>query len=63
MNKEDLTQFIEWLPVNINEFKDKTPDEVVTILNKLAQTEEGLNEISGLISQFKQNRCLNLEVN
>ncbi len=35
MNKEDLTQFIEWLPVNINEFKDKTPDEVVTILNKL----------------------------
>lgn len=63
MNKEDLTQFIEWLPVNINEFKDKTPDEVVTILNKLAQTEEGLNEISGLISQFKQNRCLNLGVN
>lgn len=56
MNKEDLTQFIEWLPVNINEFKDKTPDEVVTILNKLAQTEEGLNEISGLISQFKQKQ-------
>lgn len=56
MNKEDLTQFIEWLPVNINDFKDKTPDEVVTILNKLAQTEEGLNEISGLISQFKQKQ-------
>ena len=45
MNKEDLTQFIEWLPVNINEFKDKTPDEVVTILNKLAQTEEFLDEL------------------
>lgn len=56
MNEQELAQFIEWLPSNISEFKNKTPDEVVTILNKLAQTEEGMNEISDLINQFKQKQ-------
>lgn len=55
MNEQELAQFVEWLPSNINEFKDKTPDEIVTMLNKMAQTEEGMNTISGLIKQFKQN--------
>lgn len=55
MNEQKLAQFVEWLPSSINEFKDKTPEEVVTILNKMAQTEDGMNAISDLINQFKQN--------
>lgn len=51
-------QFVQWLPSSIEEFKDKTPDEVVTILNKLSQTEEGMKTISGLINQFKQNTSM-----
>lgn len=56
MNKQELAQFIEWLPSSVDEFKDKTPDEIVTALNKMAQTEEGMNTISGLINQFKQEQ-------
>ena len=55
MNEQELVRFVKWLPSNINEFKDKTPEEVVTILNKMSQTEEGMNTISELINQFKQN--------
>lgn len=55
MNKQELEQFIKWLPSNINEFKDKSPEEIVTILNKLSQTGEGIDTISKLINQFKQN--------
>lgn len=55
MNEQELAQFVEWLPSSVNEFKDKTPDEIVTMLNQMAQTEEGMNTISGLINQFKQS--------
>lgn len=58
MNEQELIQFVQWLPSSIDEFKDKTPDEVVTILNKLSQTEEGMKTISGLINQFKQNTSM-----
>lgn len=54
LNKQELAKFVEWLPSNIDEFKDKNPEEVVTILNKMSQTEEGINTISNLINEFKQ---------
>lgn len=54
LNKQELTTFVEWLPLNIEEFKDKNPEEVVMILNKMSQTEEGINTISNLINEFKQ---------
>lgn len=56
MNEQELTQFVEWLPSNINEFKDKTSEEIVSILNEMSQTEEGMNTISNLITQFKQSK-------
>lgn len=55
MNEQELAQFVEWLPSSIEEFKDKTPEEIVTTLNKMSQTEEGMNTISTLIDQFKRN--------
>lgn len=54
MDKENLYKFIEWLSSNIEDFKDKTPDKVVEVLNKKSSTEDGMNEISGLIEQFKK---------
>lgn len=58
MNKQELAKFVEWLPTNVEEFKNKTSEEIVTILNKKSQTEEGMVEISDLIDQFKQNAPL-----
>lgn len=55
MNEKELTRFVKWLPSNVDEFKDKTPEEIVIILNKLSQTEEGMSAISEFINQFKKN--------
>lgn len=54
LNKQELTTFVEWLPSNIEEFKDKNPEEVVMILNEMSQTDEGIDIISNLINQFKE---------
>lgn len=54
MEKQELAAFVEWLPSNVEEFKDKNPEEVVTMLNELSQTDEGVNVISNLINQFKE---------
>lgn len=53
IDKEELVKFVEWLPTNVEEFKNKSPKEIITVLNKLSQTEEGMNTISELINQFK----------
>lgn len=49
-------QFVQWLPSKVEEFQNKTPEEIVGKLNELAQTEDGMNTISGLINQFKQEQ-------
>lgn len=56
MGQEELMQFVQWLPSKIKEFQNKTPEEIVGKLNELAQTEDGMNTISGLINQFKQEQ-------
>lgn len=54
MEKQELAAFVEWLSSNVEEFKDKNPEEVVTMLNELSQTDEGVNVISNLINRFKE---------
>lgn len=54
MEKQELIKFVEWLPSNVEEFKNKNPEEIVVMLNKIAQTEDGINTISNLINKFKQ---------
>lgn len=49
-------QFVQWLPSKVEEFQNKTPEKIVGKLNELAQTEDGMNTISGLINQFKQEQ-------
>lgn len=56
MKQEELMQFVQWLPSKVEEFQNKTPEEIVGKLNELAQTEDGMNTISGLINQFKQEQ-------
>lgn len=56
MEQEELIQFVQWLPSKVAEFQNKTPDEIVGELNQMAQSEEGMNVISGLINQFKQEQ-------
>lgn len=56
MEQEELMQFVQWLPSKVEEFQNKTPEEIVGKLNELAQTEDGMNTISGLINQFKQEQ-------
>lgn len=58
MEKENLYKFIEWLSLNIEDFKDKTPEEIVGVLNKKSSTEDGMDEISELINQFKNSSPL-----
>lgn len=55
VNKQELAQFIKWLSSNIDEFKNKTPEETVSSLNKSSQTENGINKIVSFVNQFKQN--------
>lgn len=56
MEQEELMQFVQWLPSKVEEFQNKTPEEIVGKLNELAQTGDGMNTISGLINQFKQEQ-------
>lgn len=54
MEKQELVKFVEWLPSNVEEFKNKNPKEIVTILNEMSKTDEGVSMISELINQFKE---------
>ena len=52
---EELQKFIEWIPQNIEELKDKTPDEIVEVLNNLGQSNEGKKMIETWMIKFKSS--------
>lgn len=45
MDEQLLQDFIVWLPTKFEEFKDKTPEQTVEILNNLSQSDEGKRQI------------------
>lgn len=53
MEEQELKAFIEWLPTKIKELEGKSPEEIVSALNQISKTEEGMNEISKLMEEFK----------
>lgn len=53
MEEQEIKAFIEWLPTKIKELEGKSPEEIVSTLNQISKTEEGMNEISRLIVEFK----------
>lgn len=55
MDNKELQEFIAWLPNNIEDFKDKTPEEVANILNDMSKTEDGMSIIEGMIATFKES--------
>lgn len=55
MDKKQLAAFVQWLQSNVDEFKDKSPEETVAVLNKMSQSEEGTAQIAGLVEDFKQS--------
>lgn len=57
MNEQELQEFVQWLPTSgIAEFDQKTPDEVVTILNGLSSEKDGETMIKTLIEQYKKSK-------
>lgn len=55
MDNKELQEFIAWLPNNIEDFKDKTPEEVASMLNDMSKTEDGMSMIKGMIATFKES--------
>lgn len=52
MKETELINFIKWLPTQIKEFQDKTPEEIAEILNQMSKTEQGKSKIEELINEF-----------
>lgn len=55
MDNKETVKFIEWLGTNIKEFQNKSPKEIVEILNKLSYTEKGVKQVSEYINRYKEN--------
>lgn len=56
MNKEDLVEFVHWLPTKFQEFQNATPEEIVQTLNSLAQDDKGKQTIEGMFKTFEQEK-------
>lgn len=56
MKENDILQFIQWLPTKMKELKDKSPEEIVTTINKMAQSEEGVATLTQLMEEFKEEQ-------
>lgn len=54
MDKDQLLEFVQWLPTKVKAFERKTSEEIVEILNNMSKTAEGQKQIEGLITAFKQ---------
>lgn len=55
---EELQKFIEWIPQNIEELKDKTPDEIVEVLNELGKSDEGKKMLETWMNEFKGSKSI-----
>lgn len=49
-------QFVEWLPNNVEEFKGMDSDQIVSTLNKLSESEEGMSQLNELMSAYKKSK-------
>lgn len=55
MQQEELKLFIEWLPNNVEEFKDKSPEEVSNMLNQMNKSKDGQMVLQDLMTRFKES--------
>ena len=54
MQQKEIEAFIQWLPQNVEEFKDKTPEQCAEMLNEMSKTEEGMNAAQELFARFQK---------
>ena len=57
MDENQLIEFIKWIPTKIKELQNKTPEEIVTVLNSLSKTPKGQQQLETLISAFKSENA------
>lgn len=56
MNEEQLIEFVNWLPTAVPEFQNASPDQIVQSLNQMAESEEGQQMISQLVTAFQESK-------
>ena len=67
--KQTMAAFIQWLPQNIQQFEGslpkeviepiaaaQSPEEVVTVLNQLSQSQEGNQVVSAIFQAFQESQ-------
>ena len=55
MDEKRILQFIEWLGTNVPELKGQSPDQIMTVINQLAESPEGQQTLEGLVQQFESS--------
>lgn len=52
--QQQLYAFAEWLPTRHPEFEGMTQDQIIQVLNKLSETDEGLLQVQQYMSDFQE---------
>ena len=56
-NEKELQEFVMWLPKSgIKEFSEKSPEEVVSLLNKMSKEKDGEQIINTLLEQYQTSK-------
>lgn len=55
-NQKEMIEFVEWISKNVKGFENSTPDEIVTALNGMVQSEEGKKSLQDLFAKFKNSK-------
>lgn len=58
MQQKEIEAFLIWLPQNVEEFKDKTPEQCAEMLNEMSKSEEGMNDAQELFARFQKQAGL-----
>lgn len=56
MQEKELMEFVQWLPQVVEEFQNKTPEEIVATLNDMSKSKEGASMLQEWISKFKSSK-------
>lgn len=54
-DQKKLLQFVTWLGENVPELKGQAPEQIISTINKLSESEEGQQMLRGLIEEFESS--------
>lgn len=55
-NQKEMVEFVKWIATNVKGFEKSTPEEIVTAINGMAQSEEGKKSLQELYTQFQASK-------